>query len=466
MKRKNIIISSLALMLSITLMVFGVYSAEMASLNIIGQVSYTVTDVKVLVQGKVESAGDAVQYPTANTTNYTQSARILDSNIQYLDFTAGGDVGNADDDLRPWTLGEMVFEETTKGISPIKISFKLTNYSPYPIEANVSFFKTDGEAYAAKVSRSLSDNLTDNKVVLLQNGEEDCCKEITIIYKPLSDSVNIDAFDIGMIIIFSKAQPEISETQETINSNNGIIYMGKTADDVVEDDIQWRCFAYSVDGINFEKYTTGETVLTNENAKYCYFILDTYVSSMDKQYYCKKYTTGTEDDTKVYYNNNSNVPSNIYLNDYYYSEIRSFINTNAIKNLKIDTQNETYSAIIPRSVADLYTNNKFTGFSSTTYKFISISDLILPAAASQAEADAFWLLSMYELQEFFEQSDSENSSTDRRWLLGSEGYAYWTRSTDEVRTYKAGLVYADGALRRAHAGYSHGARVAFKMQVA
>lgn len=125
----------------------------------------------------------------------------------------------------------------------------------------------------------------------------------------------------------------------------------------------------------------------------------------------------------------------MYANDYYYSDIRAFIKQNLLTKLNIDTSGKAYKAIIERTILNLYDNNQFLGWKSLEYKYNNISSLTLPSGADETESDKFWLLSIDELQNFFDRSTTENSSTDRQWINQSNGVAFWSRLSGSDYTY-------------------------------
>ena len=134
-RRKNLIVSAITCMFSICLMMFGVYAATNPSVNLSGQVSYSVHDARVLVQGKMHGADGYltdVGYPAvADVQN--PGAKINSTN-QYLDYTTGSGFGDAVDDFAPWNLGsDLKFFEDNGGIKTIQLSFSFTNLSNYPV---------------------------------------------------------------------------------------------------------------------------------------------------------------------------------------------------------------------------------------------------------------------------------------------------------------------------------------------
>ncbi len=204
-KRKNIIISAITCMMSICLMMFGVYAASNPSVSINGQVSYTARDAKVLVLGKVngQAGNDSnVDYPTvADATNPTESAVSLPA--QYLGYTKGESAGDTTDNLPQWNMGTTAhaFYEDSTGIRPIVISFKMTNLSNYPVVATVDFTGvTDANLTSKNLTRTTT-GLKDSKVYLDKN----VTKEISITYAVANDAVGVNGDGLlNMSITFEK----------------------------------------------------------------------------------------------------------------------------------------------------------------------------------------------------------------------------------------------------------------------
>lgn len=467
MKRKNIVISSFAIMISIALMIFGVYSASNATLNIIGQVSYTVTDAKILVQGKVNGAMGFVDvdYPAADTTDYLQSTKVPSvvgaESRQYLNFTVGGGVDKSDDNLSGWSLGDMQFDESANGITPIIIALKITNFSPYKVSANLQMVVPNTSLNGIK--REVS---CDTNVIAADNSDASYCVdigansdtaqtvEIFVKYTVIDDSVDIDKINVGMEIIFAKDKIE-KYPIENINKNNGIVKMGKSNKNNIDEDIEWRCFAYSS---NYGKdwtscYTTG---IVPEDATNCYFILDTFLSDISTVFYLNnnKYSMDS-DDEKYYHKDLGN--KCIYANDYYYSDIRAYTKKQVVTLLNISSDSEVYKSIIGRTISDLYKNNQ--------YYLTDINDMEIPDGANGAEVDMFWLPSAEELLKYFIQSDTFEKSENLKWDNGQDGGAsYWTRSSSPIKTYAADLIF-DCDIIPGDIGIVGGLRPAFEVSV-
>ena len=452
-KRKNIIISAVTCIVSICLMMFGVYAATNPSVSINGQVLYTARDAKVLVRGKANGAkGQAVvDYPSATVTaNDVTATKVTDSSNQYLDYTAG--TGNSEsDNLSPWNIGVLEFAEDGSGVKNIVLSFDLTNLSTYPVQATLTFptGAKDSDLANAKVSRTASAT----SAYLAPNGGN---KEITVTYKLTDDSQSIptDATNLlGMNIKFEKTALKTSATNNSIseiNAFNGKIVMGKQSADSTVEDVEWICFAYSIDGTNWTRFVSGQSIPAV--AKYGYFVLDTYVSSLDSKDFLTygKYPQNS-DDRKYYIKagvNGVTEANTVLANDYHYSDVRKTLK-GLETTLSISTDNEIYKAIQGRTITDLY------GKMSDSNK-----DVTLPTGANASETDAFWLMSRYEANTYFADDDA------RKWMNGDSVKYYWLRSPHSEFSNAAYRVFSDGTVRPNAVGYTHAARAAFKLAFA
>ena len=232
-KRKNIIISVVTCMVSICLMMFGVYAATNPSVSINGQVSYTVTDAKLLVQGKLTGAKDVENgtYPEVAST-YTSSTRVIDQNNRYFDFTTGGSTGNNSDNLESWKLGDLNFEETAGGINPIVTSLKITNYSPYNVKATITM-ASDLENVSRvikKGSKVMTETSTRTYQLILPAFETTAkSTEISVEYSVVDDSKKVEKQNINFDVKFewTNEQPTPTVSVDDIIANNGIVTMGR-----------------------------------------------------------------------------------------------------------------------------------------------------------------------------------------------------------------------------------------------
>ena len=223
-KRKNIIISAITCMMSICLMMFGVYASTNPSVSISGQVSYSARDAKVLVLGKVngqagEDQENKVAYPAvADTTNPQESEKVVNAS-QYMGFTKGTSANDDTDNLAPWTMNTThAFYEDATGIRPIVISFKMTNLSNYPVVATVDFTGVTDANLASKNLTRTTTGLEENKVYLNKN----VTKEITISYAVANDSASVNGDNLlNMSITFEKTiiPPTPVEGEIEINNN-------------------------------------------------------------------------------------------------------------------------------------------------------------------------------------------------------------------------------------------------------
>ena len=207
-KRKNIIISAITCMMSICLMMFGVYAASNPSVSISGQVSYSARDAKVLVLGKVngqagEDQENKIAYPSvADTSNPQEDEKVVNA-MQYMGFTKGTGVNDDTDDLAKWDMNTThAFYEDSTGIRPITISFMLRNLSNYPVVATVDFTGvTDTNLASKNLTRKTTGMTNDNKVYL----DKGRAKEISITYDVANDAQGVNGNNLlDMSIIFEK----------------------------------------------------------------------------------------------------------------------------------------------------------------------------------------------------------------------------------------------------------------------
>ena len=229
-KRKNIIISAITCMMSICLMMFGVYAASNPSVSISGQVSYSARDAKVLVLGKVNGqAGDDsnVDYPSvADATNPQEDEKVVKAS-QYMGFTNGTGVNDETDDLAPWAMNTThAFYEDSTGIRPITISFMLRNLSNYPVVATVDFTGvTDADLASKNLTRETT-GMTDDNEVYLDKGR---AKEISITYDVANDAVGVNGNALlDMSIKFERTvfpetmKGEVQIDGQTINQSDWV----------------------------------------------------------------------------------------------------------------------------------------------------------------------------------------------------------------------------------------------------
>ena len=213
-RRKNIIISCLALTFSICLMVFGVYAAINPKVSVSGQVTYQVRDAKIIVQGKVNGALDSNgvaingEYadPEVDASDYTSIEPITDQQAKYLDYTVGTGTNIADDDLTEWEIGDLSFSESSAGVADITISFKLTNFSLYPVKATLSY----GSGSLNNVTRTE----TKTHCTLNPTGQDGDNDEIVVILSVGDESEDAPNTNININITFEKATVEDGNEQQ------------------------------------------------------------------------------------------------------------------------------------------------------------------------------------------------------------------------------------------------------------
>ena len=197
-KRKNIIISAITCMMSICLLMFGVYAASNPSVSISGQVSYTARDASVLVQGKADETGagiSASNFLAVPATKDFSSLTKVTSGKSYLDWTKGETSNDDTDNFSNWTDLDLNFVEDSNGVKDITIGFYMTNYSNYPVKATITVKKDITNV-------TISDK---NQVVLLDTYKQNPTSKLAKITLSLdNDSVSVNAQELGINVVFEK----------------------------------------------------------------------------------------------------------------------------------------------------------------------------------------------------------------------------------------------------------------------
>ena len=456
-KRKTVILSAITCFVSICLLMIGVYAASSPSVSIGGQVSYTARDASVLVQGESNNTGANLVFADIPKTKDFSGLTEKTTGTSYVDWTLGEASGNSsveNEKLKDWNIGTISFAEDSKGIKDIKIGFQFTNYSTYPVQATLTFptGATASDLESAKVSRTA----TTTSVYLAPNGGS---KQITVTYKLTNDSQSISENNfLGMNIMFEKTGLQKANSVSAINANGGKVTMGKQSESSADEDVEWKCFAYSTDGATWTKLDSGESIPTT--AKYGYFVLDTYVSSLDGKEFLasdKYASNGSE----YYINagvNGVTAANTVLANHYYYSDVRKTLKE-LETTLSISTDSEIYKAIQGRTMADLYKLNSVT-WNSKDRKY-DTSDQSAPTGADMAQVDTFWLMSFTEAQTYFADISA------RQWKNGDSGKGYWLRSSVPSASRSVWRVGDPGGIGNDYLiGNYGGVRAAFKLQLA
>lgn len=216
-KRSKIVVSALACLCSICLMMFGVYASINPSVNINGQVSYSVHDAKVLVQGKINGTKD---YPTTvdykqpvDINNLTASDKLTNSQNQFLNFTTGASLQNdTTDNLGTWNFGSLNFYEDQNGIKTVTISLKVTNLSLYPVKATLTNDMTGTTYQNVRYNASATElYLSDYKASNVSASQG----EFNIDFVVVDDSKNAFINNMNIILKIEKTTALAPTTDQT-----------------------------------------------------------------------------------------------------------------------------------------------------------------------------------------------------------------------------------------------------------
>ncbi len=289
------------------------------------------------------------------------------------------------------------------------------------------------------------------------------CTALEEVYAPKLNKVKIDlpsdktwynmidgstATAIGAVpvnrtetVIFKTTPPTYTLT--STERSTGIVTMGYAENK----DVQWKCFAYSTDGTTWTKCTGAIPT----SAKYAYFVLDTYVSSLDKKAYLAedKYEVSSSD--LEFYHSDSSTPSGVYATDYYYSDVRKILNTSLVATLGINANNNICKAIQGRTLNDLY---KLNALDSNKTPINQTS----PKGATMTTVDKFWIMSYNEADKYFDDV------TARQWNNGNQGVNYWLRSPNSSSTIWE--VFLNGQMAHTPFAATYCIRPAFQLRLA
>ena len=289
------------------------------------------------------------------------------------------------------------------------------------------------------------------------------CTALEEVYAPKLNKVKIDlpsdktwynmidgstATAIGAVpvnrtetVIFKTTPPTYTLT--STERSTGIVTMGYAENK----DVQWKCFAYSTDGTTWTKCTGAIPT----SAKYAYFVLDTYISSLDKKAYLAedKYEVSSSD--LEFYHSDSSTPSGVYATDYYYSDVRKILNTSLVTTLGINANNNICKAIQGRTLNDLY---KLNALDSNKTPINQTS----PKGATMTTVDKFWIMSYNEADKYFDDV------TARQWNNGNQGVNYWLRSPNSSSTIWE--VFLNGQMAHTPFAATYCIRPAFQLRLA
>lgn len=446
-KRVKIVFSATASFVLICLLMLGVYAAISPSVSINGQISYTARDASVLVQGETSNTGSELVFADAPKTKDFSNLTEKTTGTSYVDWTVGEAIGNSsaeNETLKDWKIGTISFVEDSTGVKDIAVGFQLTNYSTYPVQATLTFPSgaTDSDLANAKVSRTASAT----SVYLAQNGGN---KQIIVTYKLTGDdqSIPADATNLlGMNIKFEKTAMKSDYILTDVERSTGIVTMGKQSADSTTENVQWQCFSY-YDETEQKWVTFDSTKGIPAGTKRAYFILNTYVPSLDNKVFLAedKYAKNSSDN-KFYVKEGVNgvtEANTVLANDYYYSDIRQTLK-NIETTLNISSDNQVYKAIQGRTMVDLYSAITRTG-----------TQLDLPANVKSETIDKFWLISYKE----------ENLNLSP-WMNADSFVEYWYRSPySSDLTYCACHAYKPGGDTDYDINNTNGARAAFMLKL-
>ncbi len=151
----HIMLGLLTICLCLATLVVGVYSVKKLQLTTSGSIGFTIHSSEVNVVGSVSGAIRGKNLNFAEVDNNTYSGQGSTGNQTWTDRF---EKQTEDDDKNllaesdSWVLGEIYFNDFKDTISPITISFVITNYSSFPVKASVELPQISNVSTAGSVS--------------------------------------------------------------------------------------------------------------------------------------------------------------------------------------------------------------------------------------------------------------------------------------------------------------------------
>lgn len=314
MKKSKLISSLAALVLTIACLTFGVYSAVKTTFTASGSISFNAYGLDVLVEGTITNAV-AAENGTLNA-KYYGATKSDHSNSNYT-----GKVGT-DGNLPQWDMGAIGFNEldTTQTDETLRntitITLKITNYSGFAISANPTLkFGTNGQETEATFTSTFASSTTNNAKKVADTAGSEGTLTITLSPKSLTSAIN------GSFKLDVEIKP-YSEADLLKWDSAGYWYleMGHL-DDSANSPIKWRLISNDCT----TPYNPASEKDRPASLKGIYFLqsYDTTLAAIDTNFRTVVFDRGGTDTQSADCSEN-----------YYYSEIRSYLLGNDITNSK------------------------------------------------------------------------------------------------------------------------------------
>lgn len=452
-KRKfNLLLEIATLCLCVAAIVFGVYSAKTASLNVTGTIGFNAHNCLVDVTAKLTGDGVITNSDGTKTTSPNGNVRREPSNL-----TATFDANTGKIEFGSLYFADM---DTINGkAAPIKIIFTIVNNSAFDIKADVTIptnseMSIIADKESVKIEKDKTKNIATITITFTLNNPE---ADLKIPLDLSGIKFDFTKFE------FKKSDIELNRVDKTngddIDKNipaNYYITYGKNKN-VAQ---QWYLIGkYESDELvaltdtdittdtssGVTKYSMKDEITYAFLSKY---ILSTSDNSGELFYNGDCYQNSTKD----FINNEYEVNSN----DYASSTLRKYLNGRTINNsITKDGQvitpnketpsyinfftdnkelkdNDIYSLIKARTLDSLYINNVCN---SSTYAITNgdIDNVVDKSEGiSKTDADAFWILSYKEANTLLGDGYQSNSCSSSNT---SNSVAYWLRSADNTTKY-------------------------------
>ncbi|MCI7003744.1 MAG: hypothetical protein MR904_05360 [Clostridia bacterium] len=476
-KRKfNLLLQIATLCLCVAAIVFGVYSAKTASLNVSGTIGFEAHNCKVGVVAHL--TGDGVVTNTESNIVASPDGNVRRTALEKVATFTNDANGTID-------FGSLYFADmdTVNGkAAPIKMTFTITNNSAFAIKASVTLPKNNNDVtvLANKDSIKIEQGTNNTGEITLTFTLNNPEASLTTALSLSEIKFDFTKFDI------KKSDIEVKYTDTALIQKAGLLsnYYIKYGTEKVGSttyDLNWFIIGtYGTDGqikqlnptADFTKTlsTKGETGKILKDDIIYAFLSDYILPSGDATKNATKY---------VPFNNNVfiNIVSGNYFgksleyqevdaNDYSISTIRAYLNGKTVYTEDTSTpatlngtsgtnytpkttgattnfftqntlkDNDIYTLIQPRTLGDMY--------KKMSYSSKNVDIPIAVEGISETDADAFWLLSYNEITTLI------NLNTNRIGQLPNVTGAYnWlSRSFNESASFFSACVNPGGNIAK------------------
>ena len=417
-KRKFSLLFNIAtLVLCISAIAFGVYSAKQASLNVTGSIGFTAHNCKVKVDSSLSGFSETLDGKVVSTartsTKIVEGTATLDLGIFYFtDLTASGNTND------------------------ITLMLTFTNQSDFAVDVTIEAKDLSGSNITVTLDTT-SLTLAEQSAAEGKTGTAKVTLKCTSTTK--IDSAKFEILSVSMSKHTEQQATGLKVTKSSVywdstsevNKDRSYVTMGTIDGKAEGTKIKWYIFAQSDSNGNMQAVTNANPVVTNADNT---LKAGTY-------WFISEYVLGT----KKFGSSNTYKDSTIqtYLSG---TEAGSFINTHGIT-----AQDAVYSQITARTLEDAADAENQVG------------------ALTKVENQKLWLLSVSELK-YLNNGTACSGGSGYTTLLAQDAishtaFFWWLRSPIAEEDYGAFRVNDGGSVDVSLVDFTYGVRAAFQITI-